>query len=168
MVFAVWAVRRAAQPVRAAGTLLGGVSAIVLVLWAFSRLEIGDHHDEQLAVARDDDPAARQESYHQHAAEPAVLARSINSERDPSLRLFLGVALARAGDPRGLRVLADLTSSEVPFVRMEADAALRTAIPDAPVYDPLAGPDSSGVWKTAVASPPRGWQDRTNGLALPF
>jgi len=164
---ALWAVRRSADPLRATAGLLVGAAAVTGVLWGFSRLEIGDHHDEPVAVVSQDDPAARQESYRQHATEPAVLARSLATERDPSLRLFLGVALAKAGDPRGLRVLADLTSSEVPFVRMEADAALRAAVPDAPPYDPLAGPDTSGVWNAAVASPPRGWQEHADGLALP-
>ncbi len=168
LALAAWSVRRAADPLRAAGAVGAATVALGAVLWGFSRLEIGDHHEEALAAAPLDDPAAREASYRQHLSEPAVLARSIGSERDPSLRLLLGVALAKEGDPRGLRVLADLTSSDVPFVRMEADAALRAAVPDGPDYDPLAGPDASGAWKAAVTSPPRGWQERTEGLAVPF
>jgi zinc/manganese transport system permease protein len=165
---AVWSVRRDARPVRALFRLVAGAAIVVGTLWSFSRLEIGEHHDDAVHSTGPLDPVARQESYRQHATEPAVLVRALATERDPSLRLFLGVALAKEGDPRGLRALADLTSSDVPFVRMEADATLRAVLPDGPTYDPLAGPDTNGLWSAAVAVAPRGWEQRAKALTLPF
>jgi hypothetical protein len=73
---------------------------------------------------------------------------------DPSVRLTMAIALARCGDARALSALAELTRGDVPFVRMEADSALRAlAAGTAPAYDPLAGPDT-GAWVMWVAANP--------------
>ena len=85
-----------------------------------------------------------------------ALARALALEQDASLKLLLSSLLCQAGDRRGLQGLVEVTRSDVPFLRMEADDRLRAlAAETAPVYEPLDGPDS-GSWQA--------WLDAQDGL----
>lgn len=169
----VWGIARSGAPARAAGMVAAGVVALGGLLWAFSTIEVGEHehgHDEVVVtpvgdlLPADADPAVREGWYRSHLDRVPALVAAVKTEGDPSLRLLVGSALARAGEADGLRVLAELTGSDVPFVRMEADSRLRIAAGEgAPVYDPLAGPDL-GVWKAWVAVAPAEWKGRSAGI----
>lgn len=172
-----WGIRRAASPPRAALTVAVAGVAIAAGLWAFSIVEVGEHHhghgDVVLTPAGDAlpagaDPGAREAWYRAHADRPEALVGAVATEDDPSLRLLIGAALERAGEVDGLRLLAGLTASDVPFVRMEADARLRAAAGDAaPAYDPLAGPDTAGTWAAWASAPPAGWPERARAIQIP-
>lgn len=102
------------------------------------------------------DPAVRDAAARQEPGDPArveALAAALAAETDEPVRLTMAVALVRAGDCRGLRALAALTTSEAPFLRLEADGRLRAlAGAAAPVFDPIAGPDAAGAWEAWAAA----------------
>jgi zinc/manganese transport system permease protein len=167
-VLVVYAVRKAASPAKALGQVAGIAVGLVAVLWGFAQLPPAEahHHDEDALLApvapEGDallaaDPTARDAAARAAAGKPEraeALAAALTAEVDPSVRLTMAIALARCGDARALSALAELTRGDVPFVRMEADAALRAlAAGAAPAYDPLAGPDT-GAWVTWVAANP--------------
>jgi hypothetical protein len=182
-----WAIRSSPTPARTAGAALGGLAAIALVLGGISAIDHGAHSDHdhdhepraELALAAVDpgrpadpglpaDPGAREAWYRARADDGAALLAALPGEGDPSLRLVIAAALARAARPEGLRELAALAASDVPFLRLEACARLRTLAGDAaPAYDPLAGPDAAGVWAAWAAAPPAGWTARAAEVALP-
>ncbi len=181
IVLVYYAVRKAARPGLALGQVAAVGSGLVAVLWGFTLLPAAEahHHDEHallepIAAAGepllDPDPAVRDATARAAAGKPEraeALATAIAVETDPSVRLTMAVALARCGDPRALAALAALTTADIPFVRMEADSALRLlAGPSAPAYDPLAGPDSAGAWQAWVTTNPA-LPPAAAGLALP-
>ncbi len=167
------AIRDAERRGLAAVSSLGGLAAMILVLWAFSGVRGCDdhgtatHHDH--VEVHDDLPATadaqtREAWYRSHADAPDALEAALAREKDPSLRLLLGVILARAGRERGLAALAEIARCDVPFLRMEADDRLRAiAGESAPPGDPLAAPVTAwGTWEA-----PSGWQAAAAELALP-
>jgi len=176
----VVALRRNPAPGRLATGLLLSVGAVSAVLFGLSRWETDHDHDHDVAhdhvretVVHDDlpidaEPAAREAWYRGHTHDLALLRDALTREEDPSLRLLVGTALARDGDPVGLQVLAELTQGEVPFLRMEADDRLRLIAGEtAPAFDPLSGPDEAGVWAAWAARAPTDWTERSAQLSLP-
>ena len=156
LVLVYWAIRHARSPGRAAAQAAGAFVCVAAGLAAFRALPVEDHdhhhHDADVvvqAVGLDStDPAVRDAAI-RALTDPDLLAAALAKETDESIRLTVAVMLAREGDRRGLDALAVLTTSETPFLRMEADDRLRAlAGPAAPAYDPLGGPDAAGVWAT--------------------
>lgn len=99
---------------------------------------------------------ARREAAARKAAGQAdradALAGALERETEAEVKLVMAVALARAGDLRGLSALAAMTEGNVPHYRREADARLRDlAKGESPPLDPLAGPDT-GAWAAWVAT----------------
>ncbi len=158
-----FAIRHAADQVKAAGQAVGIGAALVAVLWGFAQIP-ADHeqHEHAEASAAGDpvvaasvglaatDPGVRETAVRAavgDAAQADALAGALAGETDESLKLAEAVALAKGNDRRGVEGLVALTRSETPFVRMEADSRLRIlAGARAPAYDPLGGPDATGVW----------------------
>jgi zinc/manganese transport system permease protein len=174
-----WALKTAASPARVLGGLTGSVGALTAVLWGFSQIPGEDHdHDHEAAPAlahprahddlpADADPAAREAWYRSHAAAADELVEALAHEEDESLRLLVAAQLAKAGRIEGLKALADLAKSEIPFLRMEADDRLRKVAGDAaPAWDPLSGPDG-GAWAAWAAAPPEGWAERATQIEPP-
>ncbi len=168
-----FAIRHAADPVKAAGQTLGVGVALGAVLWGFAQIPASheEHeHAEPPAAALPPavqglgsaDPAVREVAVRAAAADPAqreALARALAAEKDESLMLAEAVALARGNDRRGVEALVALTRAEAPFIRMEADSRLRILAGErAPVYDPLTGPDAAGVWA--------GWLQTVDGVPV--
>lgn len=171
-----WAILRAASPAKTGGAVAGGLAAVGAVLWVFSIAPVEDAHEHEAdaphptADAGDLPPAdagARDTWYRAHASSPDMVIAAGASEEDPALKLLAGTLLARARRAEGLRLLAQAVTTDVPFVRMEADARLRQLAGEAaPAYDPLAGPDA-GVWTAWATTPASGWEERADALALP-
>jgi hypothetical protein len=89
-------------------------------------------------------------------------------EADPLTRLEQAVGKVRKGDAAGLTDMAKLVQSAPPFIRMEAHDRLSIlAGKSAPVYDPLAGTDTAGVWMKWAQAPGEGWQSRKNTITIP-
>ncbi|MDP2307306.1 MAG: metal ABC transporter permease [Pseudomonadota bacterium] len=156
VVLVYWAVRHAQAPHKALLQAAGAVALVAGTLGAFGALPVAAHahhdHDEEPAVVTGSGLGSPDSGARDAAArvttDAEALAGALAKESDESVRLTLAVALVRRGDRRGLDGLADLTTSETPFLRMEADSRLRTlAGGDAPPYDPLSGPDVRGAWK---------------------
>jgi zinc/manganese transport system permease protein len=174
--YAVWHAEHQGRAFAQAAGALGGVA---LVLWGFGRLPVGEAHAEGGPTAEGQaaeghaldgsveeeatadallaaDPAARDAGAREAAGRPdrvEALAAALAVESDESVKLTMACVLARAGDTRGLVGLAQLTSAEAPFLRMEADSRLRgLAGSGAPAFDPVAGPDGAGLWAAWVAS----------------
>ncbi len=169
----IHALRRSIRPAMLAVQLsLSGVAiTTVLALFSWSSPETRSHqhdhpgeelhleHHEAHTLAQED-PADREARYRLEMGDVTALRAGLAIEEDPSLKLMLATALVRLGDPAGLQGLADLTAGEVPFVRMEADRKLReVAGADAPSYDPLAGPDTQGVWRDWLRAVPEDWKE---------
>ena len=160
----VVSVRQAASPAVQAGKLALLSGLIAVVLWGFAQAPMASPgHEHEAGV---------HEHGHEHADElvqaerPADPASSAGGE-DPLSTLARAVTLARGGDPAGLVLLAGLTGTEAPFIRMEAhDRLVQVAGDGVVVYDPLAGPDP-GAWSAWAAAPPEGWQARAATLADP-
>jgi hypothetical protein len=173
-VLVFYAIRKAANRAMALGQA-GGVAAVLAgILWGFAQLPVApEHHEEEatpVAVAGDGagsakadalsstDPAARDAAARDalgKADRTEALAKAVATESDPSVKLTMAIVLAKGGDKRALDALVSLTTAEVPFVRMQADDALRKlAGADAPTYDPVSGPDTTGVWKTWATAHP--------------
>lgn len=149
-------VRGAERPARRAAGLALAAAAILAVLWGFSRLPAKHEHEHQ------------HETIHEleHADEAAEQAGS--AELDPLGVLGRAVEQARAGDAAGLRAMAELVKTAPPFIRMEAHDRLSTvAGASTPAYDPLAGPDTAGLWAAWAERPPEGWQEAAKGLEGP-
>lgn len=173
-----WAVAHAADRARALGRVGVGGGALGALLWGLAQIPATGHdHDEahelghaEAAAAGDPlptgladaDPVAREAAVRAAAGDPAqaeALATTLARETDASLKLEEAVALARAGDRRGVEALVALTRDPTPFVRMEADSRLRVlAGAHAPTWDPLAGPDEAGLWA--------GWLSTVDGVPL--
>lgn len=167
----VYALRTSESPGRVAAGVVGTVAGLAVILFALKATPGEEHeHAEPVHVAErgiDPDPIHRAAQYRADADKPDALAAALPLETDESLKLLLGTALSRDGDARGLQALADLTKSETPFTRMEADDRLRkVAGAAAPAYDPLSGPDN-GAWAAWAAAPPAGWESAAKDLALP-
>ncbi|MDP6931657.1 MAG: metal ABC transporter permease [Myxococcota bacterium] len=155
------AVQRAMSPVLRGAQLLAGALATWGVLWAFGQVggheESGHDHVEQAVV---DHPHEAHHSDHaDHDHEPSM---------NPLTQLEQGVRMAQALDAEGLVLLAELTRTAPPFIRMEADERLRTlAAEAAPVYEPLGAPDTEGLWLNWANSPGDGWRSRAAELVSP-
>lgn len=168
----IWyGVTRARRPAVAFAQAFGALAGVGGVLWAFGQVpaaashEHEHDHDEVAEITVGDplrapDPSARDAAGREAAGKPervAALAGALAAEQDESVRLTMAIALARSGDRRGIEALVALVRSETPFVRMEADARLRSvAGTGAPAWDPLEGPDSAGGWSA--------WLARTDGV----
>jgi zinc/manganese transport system permease protein len=158
-----WAIRHAATPAQMAGRAVASFAFVGALLWGFGKLPVPpeddhDHAHEEAVAAVVADPAAR-DAAARASTDAAALTTMLNTEPDASVRLTISVALTRLGDRKGLDGLAALTTDETPFMRMEADDRLRKlAGASAPVYDPLAGPDTGAWarWASAQASVPAG------------
>lgn len=172
----VVAVRDAAQRGLTLAGILGGLAAMGAILFAFGGVDVDHDHDEALQhdhhvdlqvhddLSADADASTRDAWYRAHLDQRDALAAALARESDDSLKLLLGVALARAGDRRGLDALGEVAASDVPFLRMEADDRLRSIAGDsAPAGDPLQGPVAG--W--AGWAPPVGWEARAAALTLP-
>lgn len=157
LTLAWYAVTRAERPILAFGQAGAATAGIAGVLWAFGQLPAGAGHAHEHAlveepVAAPGDPLGSPDPAVRDAAARTTtrgedLAAALARETDASVRLTLAIALTRLGDPRGVDGLVALTQSETPFVRMEADSRLRVLAGEAsPAWDPLAGPDASGLW----------------------
>lgn len=174
----VVALRRADAPGKMGVGMALSFVAIGVLLWALSEWQpehahevVHDHvRDEVLHddLPIDADPSLREAWYRGHAHDAALLRDALHREEDLSLRLLLGAALARQGDRAGLVVLAKLTQSDIPFLRMEADDRLRAVAGDsAPSFDPLLGADDARVWSTWVDQAPKEWSQREEKVELP-
>lgn len=177
VVLVVWAVVHAPSRGATVAKVVGGVGAVGAVLFGFGRITPApEHHEdhEEVVVPVGDallatDPTAREAAVREAAGNPEradALATALAGETDDSMKLLIAVALARGGDRRGVEALVGLTAGEVPFVRTEADRRLRVlAGAAAPVYDPMAGPDT-GLWSGWLATMPV-VPESAKGLELP-
>ncbi len=176
----VHALRTAERPAARLGRIALGAAVLALALVALHRVgaataehdheghEHAEHHAEAAGgTGQAAAGAAVDEAWiRAHLDDAAALAGALPGLEDPSLRLLVGIALARLGDARGLDVLAHLAADAPPFLRMEASDALSKVLGDPPEgYDPLASPTDG--WLEPAAHPPEGWQDRARGLELP-
>lgn len=115
------------KPSRAAW-VVGGTAVCSLAVWAASSLGVtSDGHEG-----------------HEHHLEEAS-HQAVHEDLDPLSRLEAAQAEVEAGEVHGLLELAHLTQEDAPFIRMEAHDALVAAGGDVD-YDPLAGPDTEGLW----------------------
>ncbi len=120
-----------------AGVGAGGL-AVAVVLGGSAAIPPSDDHDHADHHEEGDDP--------EHNDGVGSVVTPIDAPDDFS-RLAAAVEGARGGELAGLKALAALCASDTPFVRVEADTRLRAlAGTAAPAYDPLAGPDTGGLW----------------------
>ncbi len=172
-----YAITHSERPGVALGQGVAAFAGVAGVLWLFGQVPAEEAHDhgtqefEPPAVAAGGSLGATDAAARDAAArtetDASALATALASETDESVRLTMAVALCRAGDRRGIEALVALTRSDTPFVRMEADTRLRVLAGAAsPAWDPLAGPDSSGVWAAWLASTD-GVPESANTLAMP-
>ncbi len=155
----VVSVRRATSPGLQAGKIAGISALVAVVLWGFGLAPVEEHHHDRghdaVGEAHADDALPAE------ASAPAA-------DADPLTLLGTAVDQARAGDVEGLQALAALTQVDAPFIRMEAHDRLTAVAGDsAPAYDPMAAPDSDGLWAAWAKAPPEGWQERAAGLEAP-
>lgn len=168
-----WAVAHAPSRGRAAGQAVAGSAVVVALLAGLSQLPVAPeaHHEEPAEVAAAapvdalffGDAGERDSAAREAAGRPErsdALAAAMAVEADPAVKLTLASALAQSNDLRALRGFAELAASDTPYFRSEADGRLRSLAQGAsPPFDPLAGPDSAGVWAAWVGTqsvPPPG------------
>ncbi len=148
-----YAIVHAGRPGVAFARVFGAFGSICAVMWAVAQVPgAPEHHGQEelpstRSVATDPfasgDAAVRDLAAREALATPAgrdALALALARESDDAVRLTMAVVLVRNGDRRGLEGLVALTSSETPFLRIEADDRLRIfAGSGAPAYDALTG-----------------------------
>jgi zinc/manganese transport system permease protein len=161
-------VKRAARPLVRVAQLAGTASVGGAVVLLFVHLAGDNDHVESHAAHAIHQPTGPHDAHQDHDAhspDASTVATPPPAEADPLTRLEHAVSLARVGDAEGLTILAGLTGDSAPFIRMEAhDRLVVVAGTTAPAYDPMAGPDTAGVWATWAVAPPDGWQLRAEGL----
>ncbi len=167
-----WAVWRSKARAATAGRLVGALAVTAAAVGGFALVpepheheeheheHVGHDHDEHAEL----DPVQREAAYRN--ADRSSLLAALDTETDESLRLLIGSALTRAGERKGLDVLAATCASDVPFLRLEAhDRLALIAGDDAPAYDPFEGPDT-GAWAAWVAGA-EGWEVGARQVTLP-
>ncbi len=158
---AVISIRQAPRPEARVAQWIGCGLAIYGMLWAFG--QVGGHPDV------DHDHVEHAVTDHPHEAHHADHADHKDAlSADPLTQLEQGIRMVRALDSEGLVLLAQLARDAPPFIRIEATSRLVTlAEESAPIYDPLAGPDTEEVWLSWATAPGDQWQMRAANLSLP-